>query len=347
MWLKLFFVLFLLFLILPVAYAKENISIEEIGTEPGILIEGADVMLFAIISNGGDTPADIVLEFWLDGSIKFDRKNVTLGLKTYQKKILSDNSTIASPNIKMIRAVVYVGDIEVASKSLQLTVQKSAKVPEMKNNDYVFWPLMVVGIIIVIASIYLSITKGGERDKITEVRSPKTSLEEAQKAEIVSLDPTSQKPASETQSSEIVEFSNYMRDELKQYEEKKEYDLLSNIAFLVDNLGNNNIEDAKQDFKSVIRETSNLISELKKAQRAVAPPSKNELAEKLEKLKVESGHRKQFIDVLIPDFLLKLAEEKIQSGDIKAADGLISGAKELLENEEVKQRLRKLREIGF
>ncbi len=361
MWLKLLLIILMMYLVFPFASAKENITIEEIGTEPKELIDSTYAWFFANLSNSGDTQVEIVLEFKLD-STSVEKKKAILEPKTYQKQIKSDNSSSVSPSNKMIEAIVYVNET-IVNKSAQITVNKRESPPEQGKNNFVFGYLLIAIAIGIFIGIYLF------------VKTRKTVREEKigiGKAEISSQEAVKQ-PASGAYQNIMTNLSNdfaFFLSDLKNQpegyrlidESKLLIDIIKNINDMMQNINKNNTEGAKQSFENVKQETHSLISRFKGAQidaishRKVVIPhdvtthetfDKNKIKAELEKKRAETNSKKQFVDVLIPEFLLKIAEEKMHDGNIKAAEGLISASEKMLENDEVLQRLRKLREIGF
>ncbi len=359
--LKLLLVVLMMYLILPSGSAKGNISIEEIGTEPEELIDGTNAWFFANLNNSGDQQVEIVLEFWLD-SASVSRKKVILEPRTYKRQIKSDNSSSVSPGNKMIEVAVYVENTKVDSMSAQITVNKRESPPEQEKNNFVFGYSLIAGAIA--TGIYLFIrnrkTVGEER---TEIGKAENSAQEIAKQAI---------PAANRDglSNNFAFFLKDLKNRPEGYGQGEEYkllvDIIENIYNMMQNMEKSNTEGAKWSLENVKRGTNSLLSRFKKekvqmgttlhAKVEISPHAdihkaetydKNEIMAELEKKRAETNHKKQFVDVLIPEFLLKIAEEKIRDGDSKGSKSLILAAEMMLKNDEVLQRLRKLREIGF
>lgn len=359
-----------LFLLTPLAFAQENIIIEEIGTVPKDLIEGMGVQLFANLSYRGNEPAEIDLEFWLDSTRVDIQKGIKLEPnKTFQK--ISDTFSKVSLSNNKIETRVYFANStrEIGRKNAQIIVNKKIS-PEQEKNNFNYLSLEFVGPIIlifvgIIVLLYILVSR---KRKTVEKKKIKAEVSE------ISLQESPKQLTPQTQPQEIAsELSNEIRffssKLLEEHGQEAEYKLLSdylgNIAFIIENINKNNREGAKLGLKNVKEMTINIsskfkdvpkstilpgeieVTKLKKLQEEELTFSTRKLITKLDKQRAEMNRKNQFIDVMIPGFLLKMAEERIEENDIKAAEGLIFSAKELLENEEVLQRLRKLREIGF
>ncbi len=359
--LKLLLVILVMYLILPFASAKENISIEEIGTMPEVLIDGVHTWFFANLYNSGDTKVEIELEFMLD-STSVEKQKITIE-PNFQKKITSNSSTRVSLGNKAIEAIVYVNEKKVANKSAQIYVKKREIVPVNGNNNAVFGYLLFTTAVVIVILTYVVFFR--IRKKVGEKKI------ENRKVEISSQEVTKQAvPAARYQNigDDFAFFLSDLKNQPDGYRQGEEYMLLiaifESINNMMQNMRINNTEGAKANFENVKERTNSLISKFEGRRTDVISPAKveipqpvaiqkteifdkNEIKAELEKKRAETNHKKQFVDVLIPEFLLKIAEEKMRDGHIKAAEGLISAAGIMLKNDEVLQRLRKLREIGF
>lgn len=178
---------------------------------------------------------------------------------------------------------------------------------------------------------------------------------------------TSPQKALEIDKNPINDFSVYLTElqnrtdkNMQGEEHKLLINNLENMYFMIQNLSRNNIDEAEKRLENVKEVTNQLISNFEKMRTNTIisanieiPQTKeienisNELQLELEKQKIQVNHKKQYIDVLILEFLLEIAEDKIHHNDFKAAKSLISATEILLKNDLIMQRLRKLREIGF
>ena len=334
-------VILMMYLILPSVSARGNISIEDIGTEPKELIDGTHAWFFANLSNNGDVQVEVALDFWIDSEL-VSRKNVILEPKTYQKQIKSDNSVNVSIKNKVIEVIVYMNDTKVDNKSVQITVNKIEIPPEKGQNNFVLWYLLFACAII--SGIYLFIRnmKTKKKEK-SEIGKTENSFQEIVKPAI----PAGQKDSSSENSASLFKDLKNQPEEYRQGEEYKLLiDIVENINDMIQNIERNNTGKVIWNLENIKVGTNSLLSIYKK-EEVNETLDKTEIKVELEKIRAKFNHKKQYVDMLIPEFLLKIAEEKMLDGDIKASKSLISGAEMILENDEVLQRLRKLREIGF
>lgn len=180
----------------------------------------------------------------------------------------------------------------------------------------------------------------------------------------------SRQKALEIEKNPINDFSAYLNelqnrtDENMQVEEHKLLiNIFENMHFMIQNLSKNNIEEAEKKLGNIKEGTNKLISKFEKIHTNTFTSTNieipratevekieslsNELQLELKKLKTQVNHKKQFIDVLMLEFLLEIANDKIHHNEFKAAKSLISATEILIKNDLIMQRLRKLREIGF
>lgn len=352
MWWKLLWIFFMVDLILPCAQAEGNISIEDVGTEYAELIEGMRVPLFTALSNRGDTPVEIDLEFRLDSRNVSRKEGIALEPGTLEENILSDDVISFSPGNATIEVIAYIEDKEVARKSTQIAVQERQDVIAEKENNLIFW-ILAVAFVMLFSSISILLLLN--RKKITQTG----RVDEKGSAKINSSRHVKQHTVTDVRSLEIAdmlsgEIRSFLREVEKQGEEtreKEEFKLISsylaNVALVLENIGNDNSMSAEIGYENIKKDRENIISHIKNAQKSAASPAQNALVAELQMLRGETNRRKQFVDTSIPDLLLQMAEKKLYSGDIQGAEGIIFSTETLLKTEEVMQRLRKLREIGF
>jgi hypothetical protein len=359
--LKTLAVILIMCLILPSVSAGENISIEDIGTEPKELIDGTHAWFFANLSNNGDDQVEVVLDFWLDSEM-VSRQNVMLEPKTYQKQIKSDNSVGVSIKNKVIEVIVYMNDTKVDNKSAQITVNKIEIPTEKGQNNSVLWYLLFACAIILGIYLFIRNTRTMKKEK-SDIEKTENSFQENIKQAI---------PAEHRDSllNNSAFFFKDLKNQLEVSRRGEEYklliDIVENINNLIQNIEINNSDRVIWNLENIKVGSNNLLSIYNKEQVKTGPIlpenieisqpvniektetlDKTEIKVELEKIRTKFNQKKQFVDMLIPEFLLKIAEEKMLDGDIKASKSLILGAETILENDEVLQRLRKLREIGF
>lgn len=348
--LKLFSILFILFLVLSPACAQE-VSIQEIGTEPEALIDGTHAGFYANLTNNGTVSTLIDIDFKLDNILVEKKSNVNLGAGT-SFRIISDNSSIVSPDNKNITAIVYFNGKNV-SKSKAININKRENPPVQEKSGSIFGYLLIAGGILIIV-IYLFVRIRRNQEEKERIQNEILSQMTSEKAVLQPQD------SGDSLMNDFAHFLNDLKNPREECSQKEEYRLMSAILENTNNMAKNfnmkNIESAKSFFENIKRDTKTLISRFKETQidapvKVIQEPVKTqditELREELQKQRNELGSKKQFVDVLIPEYLLNSAEEKIKQKDIKAARGLISAARNMLENEMVIHRLRKLKEIGF
>lgn len=346
---KLWLIIFAVCFIMPVVHAEGNISIEEIGADQTGLIEDMNVRFFAVLNNTRTSPIKVNLEFRLDSKNMSRHEGIIIDPHT-SKRIVSEYSQNISSGNKTIMVIVSMNDKELANKSLQVTVQKRHVIPEERNNDF-FWALIVLAPIIIILSyiIYIIYTRRSGNSQIIEKEKENLVLKDMipnfssdiRSHEIpVNSDVLSQKNV-------IVSYFRKTSEELRKDEDSKSLsDFLYNIASIINNVSYNNSEASELDFDKVKEGTSDLILKFKVAKKSKIV-NKDSLMMEIKKMMNEADSKKQFIDVYIPYFLLTLAEGKFKENEMETVEGLISASKNLFDNEDVVQRLRKLREIGF
>lgn len=353
MWLKLFSILFILYLVLSPACAQE-ISIQEIGTEPEALVDGTHAGFYANLTNNGTVPVLINIDFKLDNVLVERKTNVTIGAGT-SLRIKSDNSSIVSSENKRITTVVHFNEIEI-SKSNLININKR-KNPEVQEKTGSFFGYLLLSAIVIIIAIYLfgKIRRTQEESDIKEVKEEKSP-------EIASeQNKTQRQNLCDSLTNDFAFFLSDLKNYREEYGPNEEKRLLITIlestSNMIININKNNSEGSKMNYENIKRDTKSLISRFKGAQidapikvdqqPVIAQHNINELKEELHRLRNEFSSKKQFVDVSIPEYFLNSAEEKIKLEDIDAARGLINAARNMLENEMVILRLRKLKEIGF
>lgn len=355
MWQKLLLIILLICMILPSALAKENISIGEIGAEQGQLIEGINTKLFANITNNENTSVEMVLEFWIDSRIVSRQKAISKPLTDY--RIISDNSSVISLENKQIEVILYVHDTRIDNKSIPLKIEERTSISGPQTNTLLTFNNLLIAVAVIIIILFIVILyikyNFNQDDNPVEAQIPYKPLVTAK--------------------SPINDFSEYL-NEIKNNTNKnmqgEEYKLLinifENIHNMMQNLKGNNVEIAEINFQQVREASNNLISRFEKIETKSFSPAKhespqksveekiekierllNELRPKLEQQKIEVNNKKQFVDVLILEFLMEMAEDRINKNDIKEASSLILANEFLLNDDRIMQRLRKLREIGF
>jgi uncharacterized protein YozE (UPF0346 family) len=321
---KLMWGLCLFNLLFVFAYAEGNIFIEEIGTEPAELVEGMSIPLFATLSNRGDSQMEISLEFRLDSQNVSRHEGIVLKSGTLQKKFLSDYSGSISPGNMTIEVIAYSDGQEVARKSTQITVHERQDAFHEDEHDVVLFTLAAFGILFLFLVINVFLNR----------RRDFRFFETANRF-----------------SDEIRSFSREIEKQGEERRQEEDFKLISSylahVASFVEKLGNNNFEAAEIEYEKIKKQRGDISSYLKSMQKRPASHSQSQLIEELKELRVEVNRKEQFVDTLIPDFLLRIAEEKLHAGDIEGAKSIIFSARGLLNNEEVIQRLRKLREIGY
>lgn len=337
--LKLWVIIFTVCLILPLVHAEENISIEDIGAEPAGLIEGMNVRFFVILNSSRTTQAEVTLEFFLDSKSISKSEKIILEPRT-SKKIVSRDEKIISSNDRELMAIVYQNDTQIAKRSIEIAVQRQ-QVAREEGTEY---PILAVlgilgGIIIIVFIIYVIKTRSsGNENGLENVIENENRNPDA--------------PSNGTSQREEMYYKNAMFDHLKNTSEElrkqKEYifisEYLDNIAYIIKNERFNYPEAKELDLLK--RGTNDLVLKLKEAMRSNIP-DKNNIAIELKQMINNADSKKQFIDVYIPYFLLTMAQIKLDENDFEVARGLIFAVGKLFADEEVIQRLRKLREIGF
>jgi hypothetical protein len=337
--------------VLSPACAQE-IYIKEIGTEPEALIDGTHAGFYANLTNNGTMPALIDIDFKLDNVLVETKTNVTLGAGT-SLRIQSDNSSIVSPDNKTITAVVYFNGKNL-SKSKVINVNIRENPPAQEESGSFFRYLAIASAIVIITVIYFFVKTGRTQKE--------SSIKEEISPQVASEQPRTQRQnLSDNLTNDFAFFLSDLKNKPEEYGQTEENRLmiaiLESSSNLITNINKNNSEGSKMNLENIKRDTKTLVSRFKGAQidvpaKVIQQPvitqqSINELKEELQRQRNELSSKKQFVDVLIPEYLLDSAEEKIRQEDIKAARGLISAAKNMLENEMVIHRLRKLKEIGF
>lgn len=368
---KLLRIIFGLLLILP-THAQGNVSVEEIGTEPTVLIDGINAHFYAKLNNSLYTQTEVTLQFLLDSKNVSVIKNVIIEPRK-SKKITSEGGTSISSGNREISVIVYENSLEVAKKSVEISVSKQQPIREEGTNYTVFWVLAVLGgIIILIFIIYSNIKnrsfgnengfKYGNRnlgslervsDPGSKIQYPGTSLKE----NIAKKEEMSISSNDEIAKTSVLHLNDphpkknaiigYLRSTSEELRKEKEYefisDFLENIASTMRDEGSNDNESGDLDL--IKKGTKALISNIKAKEPRIA--DKIHITLELEKMKNEVDSKRQFFDIYIPYFLLLLAEKKLNDNKTEVAEGLIYAAKDLLYKEEVIDRLRKLREIGL